>query len=73
MTFHCQINGFKKDTDTMSIKLLGNKHSDGSKDKRSIFQLMTDGSNADNFQIEDPHPNNHDNHQTTAFTIGESI
>ena len=73
VTFYCQINGFKKDTDTMSIKLLGNKHSDGSKDKWLIFQLMTDGSNSDNFQIEDPHPTNHDNHQTTAFTIGVSI
>ena len=73
VTFYCQINGFKKDTDTMSIKLLGNKHSDGSKDKWLIFQLMTDGKNADNFQIEDPHPTNHDNHQTSAFAIGESI
>jgi hypothetical protein len=73
VTYYCQINEFKDSTDTMSVKLLGNKHSDGSKDKWLIYQLMTDGGNEDNFQIEDPHPSNHDNHQPTAFTIGESI
>ena len=44
VTFYCQINEFKtNEPDTMSVKLLGNKHSDGSKDKWLIFELMTDG------------------------------
>lgn len=73
VTFYTQINGFKKEPDTLSIKLLGNKHSDGSKDKWLIHQVDTDGNSADNFQIEDPHPNNTDNHQKTLFEIGESI
>jgi len=73
VTYYTQINGFKSSPDTMSIKLLGNKHSDGSKDKWLIHQIMTDGSPKENFQIEDPHPKNTDNHQKTLFEIGESI
>jgi len=72
-TFYCKINGFKSGQDTMSIKLLGPDHNDKSKGKWLIFQVDTDGANDDNFQIEDPHPKNHDNHQQTKFTIGTSI
>jgi hypothetical protein len=73
VTYYTQINGFKKEADTISIKLLGGDHNDKSKSKWLIFQLDTDGSKDDNFQIEDPHPKNHDNHQSTLFTIGESL
>jgi len=72
-TFYCKINGFKNAQDTMSVKLLGPDHNDKSKGKWLIFQVDTDGASDDNFQIEDPHPKNHDNHQKTKFTIGESI
>jgi hypothetical protein len=34
---------------------------------------MTDGSNKMNFQIEAPHPKNHNCHQNQLFVIGESI
>ena len=57
----------------MSVKLLGNKHSDGSKDKWLIHELMTDGSDSKNFEIEDPHPSNHGNHQKPLFSLDTSI
>ena len=57
----------------MSVKLLGNKHSDGSKDKWIIHELMTDGSDSKNFEIENPHPSNHGNHQKPLFSLDTSI
>mgnify|MGYP003575358697 CR=1 FL=1 len=72
-TFAVKINDFKKEEDTLSIKLLGDDHSDGSSDKWLIFQVSTLGKPGKNFQIEDPHPKNHDNHQKTLFDLGEGI
>ena len=73
VTYYVKINGFKSQADTISIKTKGPDHQDGSGKAWYINQIMTDGGNEDNFQIESPHPENHDNHQPTTFTIGESL
>ena len=71
-TFYIKINGFKSEPDTISYKDLGPDHSDGNK-AWLIYQVATDGKSAKNFQIENPHPKNRDNHQKTNFTIGEDL
>ena len=53
VTFYVHINGFKtKESDTLSIKTLGPSHKKGSGRSWFIHQIMTDGSNKMNFQIE---------------------
>ena len=74
VTYYVKINGFKtKEPDTISIKTKGPDHQDGSGKAWYINQIDTDGKPDDNFQIESPHPENHDNHVTPLFTIGESL
>ena len=73
VTAYVKINGFKKEADTISIKTKGPDHQDGSGKAWYINQIMTDGSDKMTFQIESPHPENHDNHVKPFFTIGESL
>ena len=73
VTGYVKINDFKKEADTISIKTKGPDHQDGSGKSWYINQIMTDGSDKMTFQIESPHPENHDNHVKPFFTIGESL
>ena len=74
VTYYVKINGFKtKEPDTISIKTKGPDHQDGDGKAWYIHQIDTDGKPDDNFQIESPHPENHDNHVIPFFTIGESL
>lgn len=73
VTFYLHINQFKPETDTISIKTLGPRHQDGKGKSWYIHEIMTDGSNKMNFQLESPHPKNHDYHQNQLFVIGQSI
>ena len=73
VTGYVKINDFKKEADTISIKTKGPDHQDGDGKSWYINQVMTDGSDEKTFQIESPHPDNHDNHAKPFFVIGESI
>lgn len=71
-TIYEKINGFKNESDTISLKLNGPQHSDG---KRFWFipDFATDGSPKRTFEIEDPHPNNHSVNPKPMFELGTGI
>lgn len=74
VTYYVKINGFKThETDTLSTKIIGPGHTDGDGKYWYIFELETDGNSEKNFETEEPHPINHDNHQKVLFKVGESI
>ena len=73
-TYYVKLNGFKThEPDTISTKILGPSHSDGSGRSWYITQLRTNGDDEMTFQTEQPHPENHDNHQQVNFKVGESL
>jgi hypothetical protein len=71
-TFYEKINGFKDAPDTISDKLTGPPHQDGAHGW-VIGQFRTDGSTADTFETEYPHPNYQKINPKPATSIGGSI
>ncbi len=71
-TIYEQINGFKKEADTVSLKLNGPPHKDGAR-FWVIPDFATDGNPKRSLEIEDPHPNNHSINPKPLSEIGGSI
>ena len=72
-TFYEKINGFKThEPDTISDKLTGPEHQDGAK-SWVIGLFRTDGSTADTFETEYPHPTYQKLNPKPATSIGGSI
>lgn len=74
-TYYVKINGFKPQSDTISNKVRGGHHSSSNPTEGTCydFEISTDGSTDKDLEVERPHPQMHDAHQPTKFTIGESI
>jgi len=71
-TCYEKINGFKDAPDTISDKLTGPEHQDGAK-SWVIGLFRTDGSTADTFETEYPHPTYQKINPKPATSIGGSI
>lgn len=73
VTIYEKINGFKtKESDTISLKLTGPKHSDGNC-CWTIPDFATDGSPKRTLETEKPHPCNHSINPKPLSEIGGSI
>jgi hypothetical protein len=71
-TIYEKINGFKKEADTISLKLNGPAHKNGAR-FWIIPDFATDGDKKRTMEIEDPHPNNKGINPKPLTEIGDSI
>ena len=72
VTIYEKINGFKKEADTISLKLGGPAHKDGAC-CWIIPDFATDGSPKRTLEYESPHPKNHGVNPKPASEIGGSL
>lgn len=71
-TIYEKINGFKNESDTISLKLNGPPHKDGAR-FWMIPDFSTSGDQKRTFEIEDPHPSNKGINPKPLSEIGGSI